>query len=340
MKELIKTPGKYIIELTGPFLKYRLSILKDGCPNASDYLIFQTDQESYSMYSEYHNLFHFVLMDKYRENYPISLKYEVFPDFKTEKEFLENIGKFYNSTTGNYYPSGSIYRFMFPYLMENDILNFCNICSGTILTNDCDRLKTMFESVPSGCFYAPDMGSDNHGIDTKLKFWREAIQPLFPQIKLESPDLRARDGYVRGYHFKNKEDMKLFYDIWNTATEQLFTIPEYRRQLSGCSGGMILEQEWVTGHLMNFFEHQLNYKFQYPEEITEVKRRKTMHHLGRPEDEIYMEVKQGWRPQFDYSDKSSISAFIKNNKQRLFEYYNSNMINCEVTDEYVYTRLL
>lgn len=332
---IAKTNGKFIITITGPLMKYRLAILKDACPNAKDYIIFFTDNESYQMYVNYHHFFDFVIMDDYRENYPTSLKYEVFPDFKTEEETLKNISKFYGGETGVYYPY-SISRFIFPYLIENDILNFAIICSDTILSNDADFLKEFFESVPSGYCYAPDHGVDSHGIEGKLDFWKNEIQTLFPQIKLETPFMRSCDGYLRGFHFRNKEDMKLFFDMWNTSTEQVFI--NYH-QLNG-NNGIISEQEWISGHIMGFFEHQLNYIFKNAIDFTEIKGRKCMFHCSRPDDTFYMDSRKGTWPQFDYSDRTSISAFIKNNKQKLFEYYNGPTFKCEVTDTYVYTRLL
>ena len=335
--QLTKTSGKFIITLTGPLLKYRLAILKDACPNAKDYLLFFTDKESYQMYKEYHHFFDFVIMDDYRENYPISLKYEVFPNFKTEEEFLKNITNFYGEKTGNYYPY-SISRFIFPYLIENDILNFSIICSDTILSNDADFLKTFFESIPSGCCYAPDRGTDNHGIEIKTDFWQEKMQPLFPQIKIETPFMRACDGYIRGFHFRNKEDMKLFFDMWNTSTEQLFTSPKYH-SING-SNGIISEQEWISGHIMGFFEHQLNYQFVNDIDLTEIKGRKSMYHCSRPDDTFYMGSRKSVWPQFDYSDRSSISSFIKNNKEELHKYYSGQPFQHEITDNYVYTRLL
>jgi hypothetical protein len=334
---LTKTSGKFIIAITGPLLKYRLAILKDACPNAKDYLLFLTDKESYQMYKEYHHFFDFVIMDDYREKYPFSLKYEVFPDFKTEEEFLKNISTFYGESTGNYYPY-SISRFIFPYLMENNILNFSIICSDTILSNDADFLKSFFDSIPVGCCYSPDMGIDNHYIDIKMNFWKESIQPLFPQIKLDTPFMRACDGYLRGFHFRNKEDMKLFFDLWNTSTEHIFTIQNYREL--GSNNGLISEQEWISGHIIGFFEHQLNYIFKDAIDLTEIKGKKCMYHCSRPDDTFYMNSRKGTWPQFDYSDRTSISSFIKNNKKELHKYYDGQPFQHEVTDNYVYTRLL
>jgi len=287
---ITKTTGKFIITITGPLMKYRLAILKDACPDVKDYLIFFTDRESYQMYSEYHHFFNFIIMDDYRENYPISLKYEVFPNFKTEEESLKNISKFYGSTTGNYYPY-NISRFIFPYLIENDILNFAIICSDTILSNDADFLKTFFDAIPSGCCYAPNMGVDNHGIEIKMSFWQEVIQPLFPQIKLETPFMSACDGYFRGFHFRNKEDMKLFFDMWNAATDHIFTNSQYG--LLNGNNGLISEQEWISGHIIGFFEYQLNYIFKNAIDFTEINRRKVMFHCSRSDDTFYMDARKG-----------------------------------------------
>jgi hypothetical protein len=335
--KLTETPGKFVVAITGPLLKYRLEILKDACPNARDYLLFLTDKDSYDLYHNYHVFFDFVIMDDYRKNYPISLKYEVFPDFKTEEEFLKNINNFYGAVTGNFYPY-AISRFIFPHLLDNDVLNFCIICSDTILSNDTNLLKTIFDNIPVGCCYANNMGSDDVGREQKLNFWKNEVQPLFPQIKLESPYFKACDGFLRGFHFRNKEDMKLFFDLWNTSMEIALSNDDYLK-IDGI-GGIIFGAEWISGHIMGFFEYQLNYQFIYYIDLVEINREKGLSHCSRPDDTFYLPSRKSTWPQFDYSDLSSISSFIKNNKEELFNYYNGPTFQCEVTDKYVYTRLL
>ena len=45
----MKTNGKYIIQVTGPLLKYRLDILAKVCPEARHFLLVLTNKFSYNL---------------------------------------------------------------------------------------------------------------------------------------------------------------------------------------------------------------------------------------------------------------------------------------------------
>ena len=62
-------------------------------------------------------------------------------------------------------------------------------------------------------------------------------------------------------------------------------------------------------------------------------------HSTRPEDTIYVGPRHGWisKHNFDYSDTTTISNFIKNNKEKLINYYGSYDVT--ITDTHIYTRM-
>lgn len=334
----METNGKFIVQLTGPVVKYRLEIIKDACPNAKDFLIYFTNKESYPLYKEYHDYFNFVIMDDYREKYPISLKYEQLPNYKTEKEYFDNIHSFYGSSNDKFYPY-DLHRFALLYLMENHILNFCIIDSDFILINNPELINETFEKIPNGCVYGPWHGEDQNGIDIKLNMWKNNIQPLFPDFKLESPFLRTVDGFARGFKFRNIDEMKLLFDIWNCSLETIFLNDLYRHQILG-NNGLLYHAEWVISHIMQFFEHQLNYEFKDSHSVLSARGKNIGIHKTRPEDTIALGSRSCWDFYgFDYSDLSSISAFIKNNKKQLHLYYSHHFQNFEITDNFVYSRL-
>ena len=63
----MKTNGKYIIQVTGPIVTYRLDILAKVCPEARHFLLVLTNKFSYDLYKEYHDFYEFVIMDDYRK---------------------------------------------------------------------------------------------------------------------------------------------------------------------------------------------------------------------------------------------------------------------------------
>lgn len=333
-----KTKGKFIIQLTGPFLKYRLDILAEACPEARHFLLCLTNKESYELYKEYHDFFQFIIMDDYRKDHPISLKHELFPNYKTEEEFCEKINSFYGKETGKFY-SYDIHRFIFPYLIENNILNFAITDTDFILANDFNLLDRFFENVPEKSCYGPWFGEDLRDKELKLKFWKDEIQPYFPNIKLESPFIRDLDGFTRGFNFENIEDMKLVYNLWNKSLETIFDNEYYNTYLKG-NNGVIMHTEWVIAHIMQFFQYQRNYKFIDSHSLFRVDYQTVGVHKTRVEDTFYLGKRPGWENyNFDYSNVSSISNFIKNNKNQLHEYYSNHFGNFEITDTHVYTRI-
>lgn len=332
-----ETNGKFIIQLTGPVLKYRLQILKTVCPEIRHFLLCLTNKDSYDLYEEYHDFFQFIIMDDYRSEHPISLKTELFPNFRTEKEYFEKIRHFYGNETRVYY-SYDIHRFIYPYLIEHKILNFSFTDTDFIMINDFDRLNDFFDNVAVGTCYGPWHGEDMSAVGIKRDMWKNDIQPLYPEIKLEAPFLRTIDGFMRGFHFKNIDDMKLLFNLWNTTIDVLLTNDYYKHSIIG-NNGMILHTEWVISHIMQFFEYQLGYKFCDMYDVLNVRGKEIGKHITRPEDTIYM-TRYGWEIyNFDYSDITSVSAFVNNNKKQLTEYYSGRFPIIEIINNFVYTKL-
>lgn len=321
--------SKFIIPVTGPLLKYRLDIIRKVSPNIKDYLIIFTDKFSYELYSEHHDFFNFVLMDEYRNKNSFSVEYELLPEYKTEEEFLEKFNDFYGNKTGVFYP-WEIHRFIFEYLIENNILNFVITQSDFIFQNDIEMIDEYFKSIPQGTFYAPMMGKENHNSDY---VWA-TIQEKFPQIELKyDKSLNSCDGFFRGFYFYNIDDMRLFYDIWNTAIE----IPvkkKYRHM------GPICYTDFIVPSIMQFFSKQKNYNFEDMHKYVFLRKynKNIGRHYTRVEDTIYMGKRTGWENHnFDYSDTRTISNFIKNNKKQLIGYYTP--FDTTVTDKHVYTKM-
>ena len=335
----MKTNGKYIIQVTGPIVKYRLDILAKVCPEARHFLLVLTNKFSYDLYKEYHDFYEFVIMDDYRKDHPISLEFEQFPEYKTEEEFFEKIDTFYGNHLGRFYPY-DIQRFIFPYLIENEILNFSFIDSDFILVNDFDLLNEYFTKVPAGSCYGPWHGEDGSQLELKRQMW-DSLQKDFPQIKFEAPFTRTVDGFMRGFHFRNKEEMVLLYNIWNGALDKVFTQDFGGQRIYGHGTKFICQTEWVISYIMQYFEYQLGYSFVDCHNFVTVEgtNRQIGRHYTRPEDTIYAGKRECWNHfNFDYSDTTTISNFIKNNKEQLRAYYDGTF-NVEVTDNHVYTSL-
>ena len=87
---------KFIIPITGPLMKYRLEIIKEVSPNVIKHMIIFTDEFSYNLYKDYHDVFNFVIMDDYRNKDKFSIDNEHLLNCDTEEEYLSKFNDFYN----------------------------------------------------------------------------------------------------------------------------------------------------------------------------------------------------------------------------------------------------
>lgn len=330
--------GKFIVHLAGPISKYRLDIFNDASPSIKDYFIFFTNKDSYEFYKEYHDSFEFVFIDDLRSDDEISKTFEVFPDplFKTEGEYYRNLHSFYKNQEHIRYWPHETRRFIFKYLLEHNILNFCIVGNNVIFKNDVNYINNFFAQINPGYLYAPFHGEDAY-LSQRYNIWN-SIQSNFPEIKLYSPFLRTCDGYLRGHHFKNKEDMLLYFNIWNDGINKVL-----ESNFDIGHNNITIHLEWVSSHVMQFFEHNRNYKFVDYRELDKVDNRLVFNYVTRPEDKLFKEsLVSGWDFYgFDYSDLSCAANFIKNNKSQLQHYYGKNwgVGPVEITDNHVFTRI-
>jgi hypothetical protein len=326
---------KFIITVTGPAMLYRLELLRKASPDIiKDYVIIFTDEYSLPLYKDYHDVFTFVTMDKIRENYPISLQYEQFLNVPTEEELWAGLLDFYNGEDKKLYPY-DIHRFIMPYMAEQNILNFTIIDSDMMFRNDVDMIKSFFESIPSGTIFMPKFGEDGKGArDLREPFIQENVAPSFPQINFNRESLIVADGFVRGFHFKNKEDLMLYFNLWNTSIEKIYTI-----ESNWINSNVILDLNWLSPYLMQFFE-STGYEFRDHNDFQYQNKLNTYTHVTRPEDTFYFGERGGWlHHNFDYSNTTNISSFIKNNKTQLKKYYDDFLETIEITDTHYYTKI-
>jgi hypothetical protein len=326
---------KFVITITGPAMAYRLDILKKSSPDIiKDYIIIFTDEYSLPLYKDYHDVFTFVTMDKIRENYPISLQYEQFLNVPTEEELWAGLLNFYNGEDKKLYPY-DIHRFIMPYMAEQNILNFTIVDSDMIFRNDTNMIKSFFEAVSPGVIFMPWFSEDTQGgKDLRESFIKENILFNFPQINFNRESLKLADGFIRGFHFKNKEDLMLYFNLWNTSIEKIFTTNS-----SWIGGNIILDLAWLSPYLMQYFE-STGYTFKDHNDFQYQNGINTYRHVTKPEDTFYFGERGGWlHHNFDYSDTTNVSSFIKNNKTQLEKYYNDFLEVIEINDTHCYIKI-
>jgi hypothetical protein len=333
-----KPEFKYISFVDGPMAIYRFDIFLKNSPELAKHFIFFCTKFSYNLYKNYHNIFEFEIIDEIQNKYPYSLEKERFINVNSEEEWLAGINNFYGTIADKFYPY-EFHRLTLPILADREILNFCIVDNDVLMDPDFKLHEQVFKSIEPGTLYLHAFGV-NPAYENRIKFISKVCSKKFTQIdfkKLEN--FVDGDGNIRGFHFKTKKDMLLFFDIWNTTL--LNVIQPDNRELAGTGNRNFYQVEWIVSYIMQFFASQLDYNFTDYHRLFYVNGKNVIIHKTRVEDTIYIGPRPQWEHyKFNYEDTSTVSAFIKNNKSQLERYWKEHVPTVEITDTHVYTKLI
>ena len=340
--------AKFIMCLTGPAMKYRLELIKETLSEKirKKWLLIFTDNYSYELYKDLHDDFNFIILDDIRKDYPDTFKYEILLNKNNVKDYFEEFIKFYN-LSGTFCEEGfsrlypfEIHRFAFPYLIKNNILNFAIIDSDFNIIDDEEVIEEYFKRIKSGtlhCLYFH--GQFRNNLDHK-EF--KEMQSMFKNIDLSDVMPFWADGFIRGFHFKNTEDMELFFNTWNDCLLKI--IPNHYRLYGG---NYLINACWLVSTIMTIFE-KIGYKLinscDFLDVIFEDRpgKYKIGLHITKPEDTLYFGSRAPWQERygFDYLDVHDIQSFIEKNKKQLKYYYENNGAEIkEITNTHVFVKV-
>ena len=342
--------AKFIMCLTGPAMKYRLELIRETLSEKirKKWLLIFTDNYSYELYKDLHDDFNFIILDDIRKDYPDTFKYEILLNKNNVKDYFEEFIKFYNFS-GTFCEEGfsrlypfKIHRFAFPYLIKNNILNFAIIDSDFNIIDDEEVIEEYFKRIKSGtlhCLYFH--GQFRNNLDHK-EFIDKEMQSMFKNIDLSDVMPFWADGFIRGFHFKNTEDMELFFNTWNDC---LLKIIHNHYRLYG--GNYLINACWLVSTIMTIFE-KIGYKlinsWDFLDVIFEDRpgKYKVGLHITKPEDTLYFGSRAPWQERygFDYLDVHDIQSFIEKNKKQLKYYYENNGAEIkEITNTHVFVKV-
>lgn len=342
--------AKFIMCVTGPAMKYRLEVIKGTLSEKirKKWLLIFTDNYSYDLYKDLHNDFDFIILDDIRKDYPDTFKYECLLNKNNVKDYFEEFVKFYN-LSGTFCEEGfprlypfEIHRFAFPYLIKNNILNFIIVCSDFSITNDEQVIEEYFKRIKSGTLHCLYFHGQYRGNLERKEFIQKELQPIFNNIDLSNAQPFWADGFLRGFHFKNIEDMGLFFKAWNDCILKI--IPNH----FGLYGGnYIIYACWLVPTIMTIFE-KMEYKLINSCDFIDMAFEgrpgtyKIGLHITKPEDTLYFGSRSPWQERygFDYSGVCDIESFIKKNKKQLKDYYENHGAEIqEITDTHVFAKV-
>lgn len=211
--------------------------------------------DNYDLYEPYKDQTTIVDLKKYQDNNPWSKKHEILYDERDPEKFIAGYRTF---TFGerNFYPL-DLMRAALLNFYEDDVLNFSFIGSNIPVTQNRDSLNDYFKSIPSGTFGLAVFGEDGIVKYHHTDHIKEDLQKLHPNMVIGDEYLYF-DGWIFSFHFRNKEELLLFYTIWDDFM-RLYHENYYAKGTLGTSAGYT-QYESVIGYIMKIFKDSLQYE--------------------------------------------------------------------------------
>lgn len=330
--------GKIIMLQTGPTIKYRLDLFDYCCPSViKDKVIFFTDKFTYDNLGHRRNNYNFVLIEEYRKNENVSLEYEKLIQIWDEGDYYDEIKNFYGYDKGRLFPY-DIVRFVFKYLAENNIRNFIIMDTDTIIKNSPFKIDEIFERTKEGVLYMPQSSHDLR-INEFNSFYKKNFSEKYPNLNFDLGKMRPADGYIKGFHFKNNDDLLLFFNLWNDGVNNLLQ-NFFTNNLITHNVNIFCDTFWIIYYIMELFEKNIDgYEYNHSHSYMW----DGFMHMTRAEEKLYYsgEISYYKHYNFIYDGVRTVADFVNKNQEQLKKYYgertNQDFI-LEITNSHVFIK--
>ena len=323
--------GKLVRLILGPIhFETRFKPFLESNKNTLSNFIFLVD--NYELYKPYIDLVEIVDINKLIENHPWSKDKEYIFSEKDPQKFIEN----YYEVCSKNYCSANIIRLVFLYLYEKNILNFDIITNNFLIVDDQEKINSRFNSKVSGEFSALKLLSENGILFSMSSAIKDEIQKQLPNLKIPETYYYF-DGYATGFNFKTKEDLLLFYNIWDTLSKIYVEDFNSYKYFYSNNHSMICWDAFI-GYSMSIFNENMDYS--YKNMFTETDGLLSMGtRVSIPHDTWYCSpnrVTLFRDSNFDMNKNvKTISDFIKLNKNKLEHFYSQyeKLFDIDITDD-------
>lgn len=311
-----------------PLIKHNKETLK--------HYVFLVDHPE--LYEEYKDLAYIVSINDLRKDHAWSNEKEIIYQEKRAPEYIKNFREFY---TNQHLTPLSILRLGFKHLMEQDILNVIYLGNNCFMTNKESIILNYFDSIPPGVAHFPHSAYAEKKESAIYIHLGEILKAKFPELKFPET-CHPCETYMFGCHFRCKQDMLMFYKIWDFIVEQYYI--NHRN--------WFFEPRWISyisriddilGYLMEVFK--INFGYENKEFLAFWNNSILGWHLTTPHDTFAYGYPLPYRfynadgstetkliPKISETDEiNSISDYIKKYKEPLMYYYNCNSSHCNVT---------
>lgn len=324
---------KFIKQVFGPIhAETRFAPLAKYNKETLNNYIFLIDHPK--LYEKYKDQFEIISMDELRKDHLWSNEKEILYQETNIPEYIQNFKKFY---TEQHLTPFNLLRFAFKYLAEQEILNVAYIGNNCFMTNKQELINKYFSSIPAGIFHYPHQNC----IYNPISILANKLKAQYPNINFPA-NSKISETYMFGCHFKNKEEMLLFYEMWDFIMREIHFndngwFPEQPKWISYES---VVDN--ILGYLVEVFK--INFGYQDKEFLEFWDNGSLGWHFTCPHDTLaygnplpYKEINSNNNYDIKFIPKPSeldpvfsVSDYIKKYKNELMAYYNGNSTHCNI----------
>ena len=281
--------------------------------------------DNYELYEPYKNLLTIIDIEDARKNHPWSTNdIEVFYQEINPELYAKNFRKFYKEKN-SLLPSCTM-RFLLPYMHENNILKFTYVGNNVYITNQQKIIDDYFKQIPQGIFSIPHIG------DIDKTYPAYIFGQIGNLIKSKFTELIIPEDYWYcelfscEFSFKNKEHIKLFYEIFDYITYCYNFIDDIhiKNHFFQKNHGYTRIDD-IFGYIVRIFEINFNYeiknRLQYWKDDT------IGFHISMPHDAwYYSNMAPTWNllPSNETETVFTTEEYVRKNKDALINYYNNH----------------
>jgi hypothetical protein len=323
--------GKFIKLLLGPvhFETRFLSFIKTNRDTLHNYVYLV---DNYHLYEPYKDLVEIIDLTEIAKNHAWSSEKEI-PFAETDttlymKNFVEHC-----CINKNFLPS-NVLRFHFLNSYDKNILNMMYVGNNIVLSNNQNTLDNFFNSTEPGTFTVPFLNFSPQPY-FKGDYVSNLFKEKYPTLIIPE-DYWYFDGYQFGFHFKTKEDMILFYEMWDHLMHLYYTDPNLNSHLGHPAGYTMFES--FVGYVIRIFELNFDYKVAYLFDYW----KKTGFHTSYPHDTwYYAGIRGGWERYGFRLDNTitTVQDYVDANKEPLKQYFNQHGFELQNEPPYTLSRV-
>lgn len=287
--------------------------------------------DAIELYKPYQTQLDIFSIDDLRKDHPWSKEKETIFYNIDSTEHIKNFRKFCCNENQLQLLPGNVLRFAFKELALRDIKNVCFIGNNVFMTNKQEVIDKYFESIPEGTFHIPFIGPrDQIILSTVHEHLHGLLKEKFPNLIFPETH-HYIEGFQYGVHFKNKEHMLLFYEIWDFIVEQ-YNIDSRNNWFNIHGGGILGYTRFddILGYLSKIFE--VNFDYNVAGFLDYWNSSQLGFHVSTPHDTWYYinNVFLYWKLPTPTEEEHiyTVKDYVKKYRENLQVFYENHCVHC------------